>query len=280
MCWIQHLRQNWLLFICLYIACSTSCKAKLVDVYMNIKCSWLLSTCGIQLSIYSMYLFHCRSTRTRKAYDTGSSSATEDAQKKFGNAKAISSDQYFGKNEMDVSIQFIGVFLEVFWTETLKVALKSVVYLLMDISFVNLIEIESFLQVGVWSNVFFPGVVCYLAIFIGEFLEVFWCDNLKVAFKSVFYLLMDIFTVYLFENSVSCKVGMWFRYCLLQCQGFCIFISLESNSFWWILWFSHSVLNISKVWIFNSQLLIPVVRKKLLIHILSRLHPITHSLNF
>ncbi|KAH3726037.1 ADP-ribosylation factor GTPase-activating protein 2-like isoform X2 [Dreissena polymorpha] len=44
-----------------------------------------------------------RSTRTRKAYDNSSStSATDDAQKKFGNAKAISSDQYFGKNEMDM----------------------------------------------------------------------------------------------------------------------------------------------------------------------------------
>ncbi|XP_060601709.1 ADP-ribosylation factor GTPase-activating protein 2-like isoform X2 [Ruditapes philippinarum] len=38
--------------------------------------------------------------RTRKAYDNTESSSTE-AQKKFGNAKAISSDQYFGKNDMD-----------------------------------------------------------------------------------------------------------------------------------------------------------------------------------
>ncbi|XP_060601717.1 ADP-ribosylation factor GTPase-activating protein 2-like isoform X7 [Ruditapes philippinarum] len=41
-----------------------------------------------------------RPARTRKAYDNTESSSTE-AQKKFGNAKAISSDQYFGKNDMD-----------------------------------------------------------------------------------------------------------------------------------------------------------------------------------
>ncbi|XP_053397459.1 ADP-ribosylation factor GTPase-activating protein 2-like isoform X3 [Mercenaria mercenaria] len=38
--------------------------------------------------------------RTRKTYDNTPSSGT-DAQKKFGNAKAISSDQFFGKNDMD-----------------------------------------------------------------------------------------------------------------------------------------------------------------------------------
>ncbi|XP_052808989.1 ADP-ribosylation factor GTPase-activating protein 2-like isoform X3 [Mya arenaria] len=38
--------------------------------------------------------------RTRKNYDAGPS--TDDAQKKFGNAKSISSDQFFNKNEMDI----------------------------------------------------------------------------------------------------------------------------------------------------------------------------------
>ena len=46
-----------------------------------------------------MYCF--RPARTRKTYDN--TPAGTDAQKKFGNAKAISSDQYFGKNDMDVS---------------------------------------------------------------------------------------------------------------------------------------------------------------------------------
>lgn len=39
--------------------------------------------------------------RSRKAYDYSSQSTSEEAQKKFGNAKAISSDQFFGKNDAD-----------------------------------------------------------------------------------------------------------------------------------------------------------------------------------
>ena len=51
----------------------------------------------------------CRPTRTRKTA-VESSSTTEDAQKKFGNAKSISSDQYFGKRDMDVSgLMFIDI---------------------------------------------------------------------------------------------------------------------------------------------------------------------------
>jgi hypothetical protein len=39
--------------------------------------------------------------RSRKAYEVSDSSA---AQKKFGNAKAISSDQFFGGKDPDVSL--------------------------------------------------------------------------------------------------------------------------------------------------------------------------------
>nr|XP_034333111.1 ADP-ribosylation factor GTPase-activating protein 2 isoform X1 [Crassostrea gigas] len=39
--------------------------------------------------------------RSRKAYDYSSQSTSDEAQKKFGNAKAISSDQFFGKNDAD-----------------------------------------------------------------------------------------------------------------------------------------------------------------------------------
>ncbi|CAC5412185.1 ARFGAP2_3 [Mytilus coruscus] len=42
-----------------------------------------------------------RPSRSRKAYDYNTTSSSEDAQKKFGNAKAISSDQYFGGRDSD-----------------------------------------------------------------------------------------------------------------------------------------------------------------------------------
>ena len=46
-------------------------------------------------------VLYFRPTRTRKT--TSEPSTTDDAQKKFGSAKSISSDQYFGKRDMDVS---------------------------------------------------------------------------------------------------------------------------------------------------------------------------------
>ena len=44
-----------------------------------------------------------RPARTRKGYESSDTSTSSEAQKKFGNAKGISSDQFFNKNEMDVS---------------------------------------------------------------------------------------------------------------------------------------------------------------------------------
>ncbi len=42
-------------------------------------------------------------SRSRKGVTTYETSDSEAAQKKFGNAKAISSDQYFGQRDPDVS---------------------------------------------------------------------------------------------------------------------------------------------------------------------------------
>jgi len=41
--------------------------------------------------------------RSRRAYDVSDSTA---AQKKFGSAKAISSDQFFGNKDPDVSVEY------------------------------------------------------------------------------------------------------------------------------------------------------------------------------
>ncbi|XP_061195073.1 ADP-ribosylation factor GTPase-activating protein 2-like isoform X2 [Saccostrea echinata] len=43
--------------------------------------------------------------RSRKAYDYSSQSTSEEAQKKFGNAKSISSDQFFGKPDADFEMR-------------------------------------------------------------------------------------------------------------------------------------------------------------------------------
>jgi hypothetical protein len=45
--------------------------------------------------------------RSRKAYESSASSDSGDAQKKFGNAKAISSDMFFGNNDPDVCLLFV-----------------------------------------------------------------------------------------------------------------------------------------------------------------------------
>lgn len=75
---------------------------------------WRLHDGSLWTFCYEVSCCVCRQSRSRKTYTETSTS--EDAQKKFGNAKAISSAAYFGNSDPDVSIVNIDIFLTFSWS--------------------------------------------------------------------------------------------------------------------------------------------------------------------